>query len=516
MNGIKKIIISLFLVFGLMYLYSCSGTGKALKTIEGDPELLYKDGLARYNKRDYSEALKKFEQLKSSFPDNPPFTTLAELRIGDCHFHMKEYVEAISAYEEFKKIHPTHEDIPYVQFQIAMSYFNQMLSPDRDQTFTKKALSNFEYLVKNYPPSIFTEKAKPKIEICKKRLIDHEFYIGNYYFKQGRFEAAAQRFNGILKMYPGGNDEDKTLFFLGKAYIELEQIDKAKEAFLRIVNEYPKSQYYKEAKSFIEKTPLLEKVSIQKAKDVKNKKRLPESDDQNFVVIKYEEESRRPIGPHEDKFAMVEKSPSLPRIDSEVLNLSDEPKDEGRIQAFSESDGLKIEEEKRMFIHEQVATKKEVKEHQEDKGEGSKELGFKESSNPIEITSDRVESYSKENLIIFRGNVTARQRDMVIYADSIQAFILSDGRGIERIVADGNVRIQQGLRMANCDKAVFYNNDQKVILTGNPKIMEMENEISGDEIIFYVERNEIEVKGGDKERGKLKIKLEGKGFGKID
>src|SRR3989304_3419831 len=168
----------------LVLLVGCSGTGKAFKTVEGDPEFLYSQGLARFNKRDYPEALKKFEELKSNFPDSPPYTVWAELKIGDCHFLMKEYVEALAAYEEFKKIHPTHEELSYVQYQIGMSYFNQMHSYDRDQTPTKKALSNFEYLVANMLPSLFTEKAKEKIEICRKRLADQEFYVGNFYYKQ--------------------------------------------------------------------------------------------------------------------------------------------------------------------------------------------------------------------------------------------------------------------------------------------------------------------------------------------
>ena len=64
----------------LTLLFGCGGKGKDVKKIEGDPERLYKQGLTRFNKRDYSEALKKFEELKSSFPDSPPYTLWAELR----------------------------------------------------------------------------------------------------------------------------------------------------------------------------------------------------------------------------------------------------------------------------------------------------------------------------------------------------------------------------------------------------------------------------------------------------
>ena len=94
---------------------------------------------------------------------------------------------------------------------------------------------------------------------------------------------------------------------------------------------------------------------------------------------------------------------------------------------------------------------------------------------------------------------------MVIYADSIEALIIEDGKGIERVTAGGNVKIQQGLRVANCQKAIFYNLDQKVILTGDPKVSEGENIVSGDEIIFDIDKDRMELKGGASGRGKAKI-----------
>jgi lipopolysaccharide export system protein LptA len=116
-----------------------------------------------------------------------------------------------------------------------------------------------------------------------------------------------------------------------------------------------------------------------------------------------------------------------------------------------------------------------------------------------------VETFVKDNLIVFKGNVTARQKDMVIYADALEALIIKDGKGIEKVTADGNVKVQQGLRVANCQKAIYYNLDRKVVLTGDPRVYEGENVVSGDEIIVDIERNRVEVKGGSGGRGKVKI-----------
>jgi outer membrane protein assembly factor BamD len=558
-----------FVIFSL--LSGCAGKGKDIKTIKGDPEILYRQGLEKFNKRDYSEALKIFEQVKSNFPDSPPYTLWAEVKVGDCHFFQKDYVEAIAAYEEFKKTRPTHEDIPYVQYQIGMSHFQQIRTHDRDQTSTKKALSSFEYLVANFPPSILTEKAAEKVGTCKNMLADHEFYIGNFYYKNGKYQAAASRFEGRLEKFPKRADEDKALYLLGKSYLELEQWEKARVVFTRIVNEYPKSSYYKESKSILDQGRK-EKAAIRKVK-VKESKQKPgvlEGESDKIFLVKFDEEKRQPVPFKEERIEMkreekkpvslppeaisaqpeapVEKTketspplfqyeeekrqpiaPSPLPLPKEELKIEVRPEDEKRMAALpppptkletkempKEKEGLKEESPQRKEVEEVKEKEKKVaalpaspkKEKEVAKKETPAELRevkLGDTREPIDITSDRVETLSKENLIIFRGNVMARQKDIVIYSDSLEAFVFEDGKGIEKVVAGGNVKIQQGLRVANCQKAVFYNQDQKVILTGEPKVMEGDHLVSGEEIIFDIAKNRIEVKGGPGGRGKVRV-----------
>jgi outer membrane protein assembly factor BamD len=533
----KKTLLKGMIILAITFLLlsACGGKGKAIKTVEGDPEALYKQGLVRFNKRDYSEALKQFEQLKSSFPDSPPYTLWTELKVGDCHFFKEEYVEAIAAYEEFKKIHPTHEEIPYVQYQIGMAYFNQMRTLDRDQTSTKNALSNFEYLIGNYPPSLFTEKAKEKIDVCKKRLADHEFYIGNFYYKHGKFQAAAVRFQGLLEKFPKGHEEDRTLYFLGKSYVELDRLEKAREVFTKIVNEYPRSLHYKEAKLILDKGMTEKKVSLRNTKESKQKGEVIEEERDSIVLATFEGEGRQPISLNKERAVLkqaeakrietflpeeqvkeerVQATAPSPKMEKTLPPMLGEPLQEERIQPIPPSSlpqdppriEIKPDEEKRVVAlpsfapppKEKGKPKKEVLPETEQ----AKLMG---NGQPIDITSDRVETYSKENLIIFKGNVIARQKDIVIYADSLEAVVIENGKGIEKVVAGGNVKIQQGLRVATCEKAIFYNMDQKVLLTGDPKVWEGDNMVSGDEIVFDIEQNRIEVKGGRSGRGKAKI-----------
>jgi outer membrane protein assembly factor BamD len=475
----------LFLSLAMGLLAGCGGKG--VKTSGADPETLYREGLVRFNKRDYPEALKRFQELKSNFPDSPPYTLWAELKVGDCHFLNKEYVEAIAAYEEFKKIHPTNEEMPYVQYQIGMSYFKQMLSHDRDQTATKKALSNFEYLVANFPPSLFTEKAKDKIQICRKHLIDHEFYVGYYYYKHKNYWASSYRFQQLLTNFPKTANEDEVLLLLGKSYLELEQDDKAINVLNRIVTDYPESPRSREAKSLVEQSMKEKKV---------RKKKPAASKPEVFPFTRYEEEPRQSASLQSPLTLPIRKINPHPRVEMELEFIP--------------------EEEKRIVIAPNPSGPSGKKENQK-KGAslGTGEAGWVDQRQPVDITSDQVETYTRENRVIFRGNVIARQqKDIAIYADSIEAILVNEGKGVERVIASGNVRIQQGSRVANCQRAVFHNLEQKVLLTGDPKVWEGENMVSGEEIVFDIAQNRVEVKGGLNQRGKARVYPD-KGFEKL-
>ena len=226
--------------------------------------------------------------------------------------------------------------------------------------------------------------------------------------------------------------------------------------------------------------------------------------------------SYAPINPSQEDRARV--LPPSTEVKKREPVVSVEPMEENRAPVPPASNSAKIApesevkpgKEKRTGVSPSTSKPSEVKEKVEkDAPPETKEAKLLDTTiergQPIDITSDKVEAYWKENLIVFKGNVVARQKDIVIYADSLEAVIIEDGKGIDRVTAGGNVKIQQGLRIAHCEKAIFYNRDQKVVLTGDPKVMEGDNIVSGDEIIFDIEKNRVEVKGGASGRGKAKV-----------
>lgn len=219
----KLIFYSLMLIFGWASLLSSCAWGPQ-KDIQKSPQEMYNEGLKLLNKKKYERAAEAFRQLKEEHPLSS-YTPLAELRIADALFFNKSYTEAVNQYEEFRKLHPLHAEVPYAIYQIGMCYFKQMLSVDRDQTATEKALEQFRYLIENFPQSPHTPAAREKVRVCRRQLAEHEYYIAHFYFRMKKYRAALGRFEKILQDFPELGYEEKLKPLIAKCRAEIAKIE---------------------------------------------------------------------------------------------------------------------------------------------------------------------------------------------------------------------------------------------------------------------------------------------------
>lgn len=116
------------------------------------------------------------------------------------------------------------------------------------------------------------------------------------------------------------------------------------------------------------------------------------------------------------------------------------------------------------------------------------------SSKPVKITAESLEADNKKNTVTFKGNVVAKQEDMVIVADTMTVDYEKEG-GIKTVQASGNVKMSQAERVATGTRIIFYNPEQKIVMTGNPKIWQGDNLISCEKITVLLEEDKIFFEG---------------------
>jgi outer membrane protein assembly factor BamD len=215
----------LFTVF-IILLFFCSGCAWFQSREEKSAVELASDGMDEFKNGNYSKAIESFEKLKDWYPFSK-FSMLAELKIADAHYKLHEYEESIFAYEEFENLHPRNEAIPYVIYQIGRCYFERIATVDRDQISTQKALDTFRRLERQFPSDPYTKKAQAHIKECLASLAGHELYVGKFYYKSKRYEAALKRFKTVILSYPDVGIHHEALKYIPLCETSLKQCKSA-------------------------------------------------------------------------------------------------------------------------------------------------------------------------------------------------------------------------------------------------------------------------------------------------
>ena len=122
---------------------------------------------------------------------------------------------------------------------------------------------------------------------------------------------------------------------------------------------------------------------------------------------------------------------------------------------------------------------------------------------PVTVDADKMERFGKEGLVVFTGNVIARQNNSVQYAERMEVYLDEAGDKILRTVSTGAVRIiTRDCRTGTARRAEYYDLEQRVVLMGNARVWQEDNVVSGDTITIFLSQDRSVVQGGKDERVK--------------
>lgn len=120
---------------------------------------------------------------------------------------------------------------------------------------------------------------------------------------------------------------------------------------------------------------------------------------------------------------------------------------------------------------------------------------------PVTVDANQMESFKRQGLIIFTGNVVARQNSSTQYADRMEVYLDEKGEKVLRSVSTGNVRIiTKDCRTGTARRAEYDDAEQRVVLIGNAKVWEEDNVVTGERITIFLAEDRSIVQGGDQSR----------------
>ena len=137
------------------------------------------------------------------------------------------------------------------------------------------------------------------------------------------------------------------------------------------------------------------------------------------------------------------------------------------------------------------------------------------SAKPMIIKSKSLEWDDQKKTVVFTGEVNAHKDDFVVDCEKMVVYYTASAdeqkkgefaKGVDRIVATGQVRVTRSEGgSAEAEKAVYYQADEKLILTGHPSVKQGNDLVKGDRITIFLRENRSIVESTGKERAQAII-----------
>ncbi len=137
-------------------------------------------------------------------------------------------------------------------------------------------------------------------------------------------------------------------------------------------------------------------------------------------------------------------------------------------------------------------------------GSGPNALKQKAPPQPVVIRADRLEYQDAQRIAVYDGHVRANSSDAVLTASKMTVYFSpasnSAQEQVERLVAQGQVKVTQPGRVVQGERADYQVAEGKVVMTGGPPSVydEQQGFTTGQSLTFFMQGASLFVDGGKK------------------
>jgi outer membrane protein assembly factor BamD len=236
------------LVAGALSACASAPRAPAFGEAEAD-KFLFDRGTEFLAKKNWINAREYFRRLVDGYPRST-YREEAKLGIGDSFVgegRIESLILGANEFREFLQFFPRSQRADYAQYRLGYSQFKQMLGPQRDQTATHDAIRELQRFLDSYPDSKYRSEVQKLLRDAKDRLGEHEFKIGQLYYRMNWNPGALNRFTELLRSDPEYARADEVLFYTAETMRRMNALAEALPIYDRIVKDFPTSEYKKDA-----------------------------------------------------------------------------------------------------------------------------------------------------------------------------------------------------------------------------------------------------------------------------
>ena len=262
----------IFLLISL-FLISCSKDDLKKSVINEkslDLQVLeaYQEGIRSLEGGDVLFAAKKFNEAEILFPQSP-WASKSAIMAAYSYYTQDYYGDAIAELIRFKRVYPKHKNLDYVNYLLAICYYEQIVDEKKDLKSIIEAKKHFNIVIKNYPKTEFAMDSNFKIDLINDVLASKEMYIGRYYFKKKKWISAINRFRSVVDEYETTIYVEEALHRLVEVYYIMGLKNESQKYAKLLGYNYKSSEWYKNSYAVFDKKYLENRKKLKKNDETK-------------------------------------------------------------------------------------------------------------------------------------------------------------------------------------------------------------------------------------------------------
>ena len=235
----------------------------------------YKEGMSSLEGGDVLYAAKKFNEAEILFPQSP-WAPKSAIMAAYSYYVQDYYGDAIAELIRFKRVYPKHKNLDYVNYLLAICYYEQIVDEKKDLKSIIEAKNYFKIIINKYPNTEFVMDSNFKIDLINDILASKEMYIGRYYFEKKKWISAINRFRAVVDKYETTIYVEEALHRLVEIHYIIGLKAEAQKYAKVLGYNYESSEWYKNSyavfnKKYLENRKKLKKINKTKKGSVVKK-----------------------------------------------------------------------------------------------------------------------------------------------------------------------------------------------------------------------------------------------------
>lgn len=249
-------------IFFFFLLAGCKSEFEKVR-ISGNTDMIYKKAFEYFEEGDYLKSQALLELLIPAYRGKKELEQIY-FTYAYTYYHDKKYLLASYYFKNFASTFPSSLLREEAEFMSA--YANFALSPSfrLDQTYSEKAIDEFQLFINTFPNSDRVKDANQLIDQMRIKLEQKAFTEAELYFNLRQYQASTLSFENLIKDFPETKRGEQVRYMIVKAEYQLAEnsiVDKQLERYQsamkysrEFLNKYAQSAYREEVATIFDRS----------------------------------------------------------------------------------------------------------------------------------------------------------------------------------------------------------------------------------------------------------------------